>query len=168
VVRHNPTVNLLRLSATRAVMLVAATLVPWVAFVGWLGPRLSDPVLLRAHPVRAPGRYERWLRISRWKDRLPEGGSVFGGTSKRSIAVPEAATRNERLHRFALESRRAELVHLAALAPVPILAAVIPRPVAIGTVVGAFAANLPCIAVTRFNRGRIERTLARRSTPRIG
>ncbi len=146
-----------RLTIAQAAIAVPATLVPWVALVGWIGPQIPDRFLDKAKPVGSLRAYERVLRIRTWKDRLPEGGAVLGGASKRSLGD---GSRGERMQRFARESRRAELVHVAALLPVPLLVAISPCVVALPTLIGAAFSNLPCLAVTRYNRGRIERTLA--------
>lgn len=119
-----------------------------------------DRGLLRLRPFEDGGRwYERRLRISRWKDRLPEAGAFFdGGFAKR--AIPGRST--ECLERFAAETRRAELAHWASFACLPFCVIWndllgIALMCAYGLVV-----NLPLIAIQRSNRARIDRILARR------
>src|SRR4051812_36050056 len=76
--------------------------------------RLSkDGWLLRPRRFEAGGRwYRRWLRVHRWKDKVPEAGALFaGGVSKRQLPSPDVAG----LQLFVRETRRAELAHWWAL-----------------------------------------------------
>lgn len=120
--------------------------------------RLSgDGWLWRARRAERGGRtYERWLRIRRWKDRVPEAGALFaGGVSKRRLPPPAAGG----LERFVVETRRAELGHWLALGLGP--SAVLWNP-PLGTalmVTYGVVANLPFIAIQRYNRLRAQRVL---------
>jgi glycosyl-4,4'-diaponeurosporenoate acyltransferase len=103
--------------------------------------------------------YRRRLRIGRWKDRLPEAGALFaGGVSKRRI--PEASAGG--LERFVIETRRAELGHWLAVAMAPLFALWNPRRAVALMVIYGLAANLPFIAIQRYNRFRAERIVCRR------
>jgi glycosyl-4,4'-diaponeurosporenoate acyltransferase len=125
----------------------------------------GSPILARdgwwSRPARweRDGRvYERRLRIKRWKDRVPEAGAWFaGGVSKRSLAGRDA----DGLARFVVETRRAELGHWAAAAASPLFALWNPPGVAAVMVAYGLAANLPFIAIQRYNRARLERLLGR-------
>jgi hypothetical protein len=138
-----------------------AVLVVWSLALGWWASRLPRD-RLHGRPVASREiRFdERALRITQWKDRLPEFGAVFGGLSKRQL--PSVGPRRERLALFAEESRRAEIVHALAPLPTPLAFAVLDRRVAAVIVVGALASNLPCLLVARYNRGRIEAMLSAR------
>ena len=100
------------------------------------------------------------VAIRRWKDRLPEAGALFeGGVSKR--ALPSTDTEGRR--KFAVETRRAELGHWWCFACAPLFALWNPPLGALLMVIYGAAANLPCIAVQRYNRGRLARIASRES-----
>lgn len=118
-----------------------------------------DGRLTRLRGFERDGRwYERYLRIRRWKDRLPEGGATFaGGFSKRSLA----SRRRDLLERFVVETRRAELTHWWVLATA--LLHFVWCPWWLGLIMVGFGvvANVPCLVVQRYNRARLTRVLAR-------
>lgn len=120
----------------------------------------SDGWLLRPRRVETPGRYRRWLRIDRWKDKVPEAGDLFrGGLSKRHLPAYDLAG----LQRFARETRRAELAHWWAMGCAPVFVLWNP-PLAAGLLIGyGVAVNLPFIAIQRYNRLRIQALIERRS-----
>lgn len=141
----------------------------WVAVglgTGWVGHRLGlkrvdhDTWVTRPRAFEQGGRfYERRLRIRSWKDRLPEGGATFrGGFSKARIEGRSEA----HLLRIAAETRRAEYVHWANAAAGPLF--IVFQPLWIVGVMTAFGlvVHLPFIAIQRYNRARLQRTLARR------
>jgi glycosyl-4,4'-diaponeurosporenoate acyltransferase len=120
-----------------------------------------DGWLLRPRPFEAAGRwYRRRLRIDRWKDRVPEAGGLFrGGVSKRHLPAYDAAG----LQLFVRETRRAELAHWWALWCGPLFALWNP-PLAAGLLLGyGVVANLPFIAIQRYNRFRTQSLIERRS-----
>jgi glycosyl-4,4'-diaponeurosporenoate acyltransferase len=130
--------------------------------VAWLS---RDRWLFRERRLEGGGRlYARTLRISRWKDRLPEAGALFaGGISKRRVTAAEWGG----LGRFVVETRRAELAHWLAAWPGVAFAlwnppAVVPIMVAYG-----LAVNLPFVAVQRYNRIRAARVLRARDARRV-
>ena len=102
-------------------------------------------------------RYER-LGIKRWKDRLPEAGALYaGGFSKRDLRAHD----REHLVRFAAETRRAEAVHWWILATVVVFPWFVVWYAVIPNVVYAVVANVPFIAIQRYNRARLERIIRR-------
>lgn len=126
-----------------------------------------DTWLTRLRAWERSGRtYER-LGIQRWKDRLPELGGLFaGGVSKRSTGG------RSRLDRFAAETRRAEYTHWLVMAPAPLFLLWNPWFLTLAMWTYAVVANLPCLVIQRYNRGRLariaERTTARRARPAPG
>jgi glycosyl-4,4'-diaponeurosporenoate acyltransferase len=123
-----------------------------------------DDVVTRERTFERGGRwYEERLRIRRWKDRLPEAGGMFaGGFAKRDVAGGETDV----MVRFVAETRRAETMHWAVMAGTalpmvwnPWWAFPVHATVAAGS-------NLPCIAIQRYNRLRLQRVLGRRARVR--
>jgi glycosyl-4,4'-diaponeurosporenoate acyltransferase len=144
----------------------AAAWATWSAVVGRWHARLPEHRLTRDGPVlrlragETPARYERLLRVKRWKDRLPEAGTWFGGTTKRRL--PRATGGHPaRLASFAVECRRAERTHWCIVAATPAFAVWNPVGLFLAMVAFAMVANGPCIVALRYNRAR----LARHSTP---
>jgi glycosyl-4,4'-diaponeurosporenoate acyltransferase len=125
--------------------------------------RLSrDSWLLRPRRFEAAGRWHRrWLRINRWKDKVPEAGALFrGGISKRHLPAYDVAG----LQLFVRETRRAELAHWWAMC-CGVVFLVWNPPLAAGVLVGyGVVANLPCIVIQRYNRFRIQALMERRSS----
>jgi glycosyl-4,4'-diaponeurosporenoate acyltransferase len=143
----------------------AAVWAAWSAAVGYAAHRLpparlaEDGPLTRLRAVERDGRLYERLRIRRWKDRLPELGDAFpGGVSKRGLRSGDSAD----LRRFVAETRRAELVHWAIPAVVPVFALWNPTGLTAAMIAYAVVANLPCLVVQRYNRARLLRVLARR------
>lgn len=156
---------------TRLVVVVVIDTVVWAVAGVVVGRWAAGLALDRLHhdgPVtrlRAAERggtcYER-VGIRRWKDRLPEAGTLFGGTSKAHLAGRDDAD----LARYAAETRRAERVHWVLLALGPGFALWNPLPLAAAMVAYGVIANVPCLVVQRYNRGRIVRILDRRTRRR--
>ncbi|MDX6324503.1 MAG: glycosyl-4,4-diaponeurosporenoate acyltransferase [Nocardioidaceae bacterium] len=124
--------------------------------------RLSqDGWLLRPRRFETAGRwYRRWLRIDRWKDKVPEAGGLFrGGVSKRHLPAYDVSG----LQLFVRETRRAELAHWWALWCGPVFVLWNP-PLAAGLLIGyGVVANLPFVVIQRYNRFRTEALIERRS-----
>jgi glycosyl-4,4'-diaponeurosporenoate acyltransferase len=120
----------------------------------------ADGGVLRERSWERGGRvYRDRLGVARWKHRLPEGGAVFrGGFDKRSLR----GASTEHLERYRRETRRAELGHWLALAPLPLF--VLWNPPLLWPAMAAYAVavNGPCIVAQRYNRLRLSRVLAAR------
>jgi glycosyl-4,4'-diaponeurosporenoate acyltransferase len=154
--------GLMPLVSSAAFWLLASVLVGLLANQlpeRWLGagsPRatLSAPASPWGGSSRQPG----LLHIRGWKRWIPDaGGALPGGVRKASLVQRDPAA----LRRLLLETRRAEIVHWL-LWPAALLTALWLPPA--GVMVNlAFASlfNLPCVLVQRYNRGRLQRCLAR-------
>jgi glycosyl-4,4'-diaponeurosporenoate acyltransferase len=135
--------------------------------LAWLGTKLPGhlfaPDSLAARPWgwERDGRiYEQWFAVQKWKDKLPDGGALFGGNfSKKHLtgrSQPE-------LQSFLCETVRGEIVHWLALLATPVFFIFNP-PWACWLMVGyAIAANLPCIIAQRYNRLRVASILIRKT-----
>ncbi|CAN5270623.1 hypothetical protein BH18ACT4_BH18ACT4_01300 [soil metagenome] len=138
----------------------------WSALAGWwahlrpAGRFSTDGWLPRPRRWESDGRfYRERLGVRRWKDRLPEAGALFaGGFSKRALR----STRRDDLERFGVETRRAEWAHWLIMAAAPVFFLWNWWWVDLIMVAYALAANLPCVAVQRYNRARLTRVLERR------
>ena len=152
------------------VLIDAGVWASWSALCGYVAYRIPaarlsrDGRLFRIRGIEAGGGfYERWLRIKRWKDRLPEAGNLFrGGLSKRRLPHHD----REGLERFAVETRRAELTHSAILAATPWFFLWNPWWLGVAMAGYGIAANVPCLAVQRYNRARLLHMILRPSAPR--
>lgn len=147
--------------------LVLANVAGWVAIsvvAGYVQAR-RPPASLVPGPL---GRIRRWERhgrwyhdvlfVHRWKDRLPEAGTWFGGLSKKHLP----AAGDGGLERFAQECLRAERTHGWVMACWPLFAIWNPLAGIVANGIFALAANAPCLVVARSNRARVEHLLARR------
>lgn len=145
-----------------AVVLDAAAWTGWSALAGWWTGRRgaakghgrldADGPVLRLRSFEIGGHwYQTRLHIRAWKDRLPEAGGAFGGRSKRQL--PSGGAHG--LPTFLAECRRAERTHWIILAATPVFAVWNPPWLFAAMVVFALVANVPCLAVLRYNRARI-------------
>ena len=147
---------------------VAALAVGW-----WMARRPAaafahDGPVTRLRAFEKAGRadvYERRLRVSRWKDVLPEAGGLFGELSKRHLPP---GGRDASLERFAAETRRAERTHWTVLLAGPLALLWSPLWLALLGWALAVACNLPFIVVQRSNRARVERLRRRAQAPGSG
>lgn len=149
---------------------VTASSLTWLTVsvaVGWWANRWSAARLDRTGPLttlraweRGGAFWQRTLRVSRWKDRVPEAGALFaGGHSKRHL---RARTTDGLVH-FRRETIRAERVHWLILASTPIHLLWCRPTIAAGMLAFGLVANVPFIVIQRFNRGRLDRLIARRT-----
>ena len=112
----------------------------------------------RPWPLERDGHcYARVCYIKAWKDVMPEAGGFFnGGFVKRFVRRDP-----QHLERFVIETRRAELVHWIIWLAWPIFALWNPPWAVAVMFLYATVANLPCIAIQRYNRARLQRALHR-------
>jgi glycosyl-4,4'-diaponeurosporenoate acyltransferase len=154
------------MSLGTVVLADAAVWAAWSTVVGYTAHRTPaerldhDGAFTRLRPWERNGRVYERIGIKRWKDRLPELGAVFrGGVSKRRLGTTDTAG----LRRFAVETRRAEGVHWAIPAVTPVFVLWNPAWLVAAMAVYAVVANVPCLLVQRYNRGRLLRLVGRRS-----
>ena len=104
--------------------------------------------------------FRKYLKIDKWKDRVPELGGVFGdGFQKRSI---DLGTR-EQLELFIRETRRAELAHWVMTAGWIITIAFNPLWAIVFNLIFAHIVNFPCLIIQRYNRARLIKVLENRT-----
>ena len=151
------------------VLTVVVDVIAWGFFhaaTGYAAHRLGedrlgrDGWLLRTRRFETAARYRRWLRINRWKDKVPEAGGLFrGGVSKSELPSYDDAG----LQLFVRETRRAELGHWWALCCGPLFVLWNP-PLAAALLIGyGVVVNLPFIVIQRYNRIRTRAVIERRS-----
>lgn len=100
--------------------------------------------------------YEDVFRVKSWKGFLPDGSALFKkGFRKKSMVSKDM----EYLHRFVIETCRAELVHWLVIVFSPVF--FIWNPIWAGfiMIIYALVANMPCIIAQRYNRIRFQRIL---------
>ncbi len=138
----------------------------WVGFHfggGYLAHRAPERMLDPEGPLfrirdweRGGEIYQRLFRIRAWKGRIPEAGAFYrGGISKRRIGDASP----EKLRLFIRETCRAELSHWIVFAAAPTF--FFWNAPVVGFVMAGYGllANVPFIAVQRFNRPRLQRLL---------
>jgi glycosyl-4,4'-diaponeurosporenoate acyltransferase len=153
---------------------VALSSVAWFvvsAAIGWWAVRWPDdrlgpgPVTRLRRWERSGATWQRWLRVRRWKDLVPEAGDLFaGGRSKRRIGGRSTAV----LETYRRETVRAERVHWLILASTPVHALWCPPVLFAAMVVFGVVLNAPSIVIQRYNRGRLDAVLARRARVGVG
>jgi len=151
------------------VLTIVVDILAWGVFhsaTGYAAHRLDDSRLSRDGWLLRPRRFEsvRWyrrrLRITRWKDRVPEAGDLFrGGMSKRHLPAYDVAG----LQLFVRETRRAELAHWWAMGCGPLFVLWNPPLAAVLLVGYGVVANLPFILIQRYNRFRTQPLIERLS-----
>jgi glycosyl-4,4'-diaponeurosporenoate acyltransferase len=137
----------------------------WSTLAGYLAHVLPatrldhDTALFRLRRSELDRRlYERRLHVKAWKDRLPEAGALFGGGFSKRHLVRRG---RDHLERFVIETRRAELTHWLVMAAAPLFFLWNPWWAGLVMIVYALVANVPCIAIQRYNRARLLRILRR-------
>lgn len=135
--------------------------------IGYLAVRLPlsamapQQWLFRAREWERAGLiYDRILRVKRWKDLLPSGGTVFRGFSMKRVVSHQRPY----LERWVQETCRAELSHWLAFLSSALFFLWNPPLLGLAMVLYAAALNLPCIVVQRYNRPHLMRILERGAT----
>lgn len=156
------------MTALQIATLIVANILAWlVIHIGcaWIGNRIPldkfDRLsrLFRTHPFERSGAfYERGLRVKAWKELLPDAADwMQGGFHKKRLKGRDP----EYLRDFMRETRRAELVHWIAFWAAGLFYFWNPAWVVKWMFLYSAIANLPCIIVQRYNRGRFERIMER-------
>ncbi len=102
--------------------------------------------------------YERFFKIKKWKDMLPDGAALFRkGFRKRSLT----SVTKEYLQQFIVEVCRAESAHWIVILFAPLFFIWNYWWAGIIMIVYALIANVPCILAQRYNRIRFKRILGR-------
>ncbi|MEX0588867.1 MAG: hypothetical protein WD136_06390 [Cyanobium sp.] len=135
----------------------------WSLLVGVLANRLPANWLGRDHWLlgrrpwgESPQNYERRLAIRRWKPWLPDAGNALpSGIAKASLVGRD----RRNLERLVLETKRAELVHLALWLFWIATPLWLPPAGVLINLIFATLFNLPCLWVQRYNRLRLQRLL---------
>ena len=147
--------------------MVALDAVVWLVagvVVGRFQARRSLEALAKSGPFTRLTKWElagspfrRWAKVDRWKDRLPDAGTWFGGLSKKRLPLHGEGG----WQRFSAESMRAERTHWAMFAVLPLLVLWNPPALFVANVVFAVVANVPCMIIARHNRARVVRLTQR-------
>jgi len=133
--------------------------------VSWLAYRFSNHSfrphswLYRERPFELNGNvYRDYLRVRKWKSRLPDGGSWLGSAFKKDRLHHRSP---EYFQSFIIETCRSEWAHWVMFLFAPVF--FIFNPLWAGWVMVGYAslANLPCIIVQRYNRILMTRVLNR-------
>lgn len=148
-------------------LLNIGTWILWFYIVGFVASKLKDNFLSRDYIFTKLVSFEKdgswfrkYLKIDKWKDRVPELGGVFGdGFQKRSIAL---GTKNQ-LELFIRETRRAELAHWVMTAGWIITIAFNPLWAIVFNLIFAHIVNFPCLIIQRYNRARLIKVLENRN-----
>mgnify|MGYP001812054191 CR=1 FL=1 len=146
---------------TDSTAVVITSVLAWAAIglsTGWFMHRVDvarlshDRGIGHLRPWETRSFYRDRLKISRWKDRLPEAGGFFeGGFVKRQIDDRSES----HLSRWLAETRRAEYTHWLNIAAAPLFLVVFPLPLAAVHLCFALAVHLPFVAVQRYNGLRL-------------
>lgn len=92
--------------------------------------------------------------IRKWKSKLPDASQfmkkAYNKKSMRNIRL-------DSLHKFIIETRRAELTHWISMLPAPLFFIWNPVWAGLIMIIYALVANLPFILAQRYNRPRLER-----------
>ena len=148
-------------------LLNIGTWVLWFFIVGFFASKLEDSFLSKDYTFTNLYNFEKdaswfrkYLKIDKWKDRVPELGGVFGdGFQKRSI---DLGTRDQ-LELFIRETRRAELAHWVMTAGWIITIAFNPIWAIVFNLIFAHIVNFPCLIIQRYNRARLIKVLENRT-----
>lgn len=113
----------------------------------------QNSFLFELLPFEKDGRiYATLFGINEWKDILPDGGSInrygFGKTRMASLDLFY-------LHKFHLETMRAEAIHWVGMTTSLVFLFRHPWPRNLLTFFGAILIDLPFIMIQRYNRPRV-------------
>lgn len=102
--------------------------------------------------------YEYYLKITMWKDLIPQFSKMFHfGYKKDRIPVKDIS----HYEMFVIETIRAEITHILLIIFSPLYYTAIPKGWATFAVAASVIANIPCMAIQRYNRIRIMKIISR-------
>jgi glycosyl-4,4'-diaponeurosporenoate acyltransferase len=144
-------------------LLNIGTWVLWFFIVGYLVTKIKDKYLEKDYLFTSFFEFEKdgtwfkkYLKIDKWKDRVPELGGYFGdGFEKRSVADAQI----DQIKLFIRETRRAELAHWVMTAGWIFTTAFNPLWAIVFNLVFAHVVNFPCLIIQRYNRARLIKVL---------
>jgi glycosyl-4,4'-diaponeurosporenoate acyltransferase len=148
-------------------LLNIGTWVLWFYLVGFTASKLKisflakDYIFTKLLSFEKDGSwFRKYLKIDKWKDRVPELGGIFGdGFQKRSI---DLGTKDQ-LQLFIRETRRAELAHWVMTSGWIITIAFNPLWAIVFNLIFAHIVNFPCLIIQRYNRARLIKVLENRT-----
>jgi glycosyl-4,4'-diaponeurosporenoate acyltransferase len=119
----------------------------------------NDSWLTRERPWETgSGLYRRAFLVDRWKNFLPSGALWLRSAPDRRLTI----SNRRDCRRFLAETRRAEHAHWYMLFCTPVFFLWNPVWACLVMSVYGVLTNMPCILAQRFNRLRVQRTLARK------
>lgn len=121
----------------------------------WFSYEHKLNVLFKKRAFEQEGKlWRNVFKVQKWKDRLPDGASLFKAGYKKK-KLPEAQI--ESLEVFIKETKRAELTHILLLVPAPLF--YLWNPIWAGHIMILYAViiNIPFIIIQRYNRIRLEK-----------
>lgn len=139
------------------------TWVFWFYLVGYVVSKIPERFLQNDYILTKLFEFEKntnwfkkYLKIDKWKDRLPELGNFFGeGFPKRSVATGDIS----HFKVFIRETRRAEIAHWIMTGGWILTIIFNPLWAILFNLVFAHLVNFPCLLVQRYNRVRLLRVL---------
>jgi glycosyl-4,4'-diaponeurosporenoate acyltransferase len=130
--------------------------------VSWIFLKLNgvyfekDSWILKRRFFESNSFYEKFFLIKRWKNKLPDGASLF----QRDFSKKALLSRNKNyLSRFLVETRRGEISHWVMLLFTPFFFLWNPLWADIVMILYGLATNVPCILAQRYNRYTLQRIL---------
>lgn len=118
--------------------------------------------LFKERDIEADGKiWKEKLNVHKWKDKLPDGASLFhAGYKKKKLQSYDLST----IETFIKETKRAELTHWLLMVPAPFF--FLWNPVWAGWIMIIYAVlvNVPFIIIQRYNRIRLNRIKKRISS----
>lgn len=100
------------------------------------------------------------LKVHKWKDKLPDGASLFhAGYKKKVLQGKDVPT----IEIFIKETKRAELTHWLLMVPAPFFFLWNPVWAGWAMILYALLVNVPFILIQRYNRIRLNRISKRKT-----
>ncbi len=151
------------MQSIKYLLLNLGTWIFWFYFIGYVASVLPEKFLAKDYVFtrilffeKNPNWFKKYLRINKWKDKMPELGGFFKeGFQKRSVANGEIA----QLKQFIKETRRAEIAHWLMTAGWIFTIFFNPPWAIMFNIIFAHIVNFPCLIIQRYNRVRLIKVL---------